>query len=380
MYYKHEPLQRFNQMRKATVFIIGTILCLLLSSCTKDESYIQYADATITTLQKWYNPKTGLYETTSWWNAANALTALIDYSRITGSKEYLEVIDNTFEICKEFEVQMPDPEDNWICRNFINDYYDDEGWWVLAWIEAYDLTKDDKYLNMARTTFADMATGWDEVCGGGIYWKKPKIGKSAVQNELFMLSALRLHRRGGGETLGKSYLEWAEDTWEWFINSGMIDDKYLVENGLNKKCEVSEGNYYTYNQGMILSALAELYNEKQEESLLDLAHKIAHATITTLVYENGILKDLKEPNLNGDGTQFKGIFMRHLGNLYSVSPREEYRTFILKNADSIWSVAREQSNNEIGSVWNAPPQKTDASCQSSALDAFNAAMIVSCKK
>ena len=69
--------------------------------------------------------------------------------------------------------------------------------------------------------------------------------------------------------------------------------------------------------------------------------------------------------------------MRHLGYLYTASPKEEYKTFILKNADSIWSVARDPSNNEIGIVWNAPPQKTDASCQSSALDAFNAAIIVS---
>ena len=364
-------------MKNTIVFSVAIMLSLLLNSCKKEEAYQRYADVTLTTLQNWYNPETGLYETTSWWNAANAITAIIDYSRITGSKEYLKIIDNTFEICKEFEVQMPDPGENWICRNYINDYYDDEGWWVLAWIEAYELTKEDKYLEMARITFADMATGWDDVCGGGIYWKKPDIGKSAVQNELFMLAALRLHQRVGGETLGKSYLEWAEATWEWFLNSGMLNENYLVENGLDKQCKVSVGRHYTYNQGMILSALAELYSAKNDETLLDLAHKIAHATINNLVYEDGILKDPKEPDLNGDATQFKGIFMRHLGYLYSVSPKEEYKTFILKNADSIWSLARDQSNNEIGHVWNAPPQKTDASCQSSALDAFNAAMIVS---
>lgn len=364
-------------MKRSTVFIMLILLGLLPGSCKKDQRYHQYAGATITALQKWYNPETGLYETTSWWNAANALTALIDYSRITGSKDYLDVIDNSFEICKEFEVQMPDPKDNWICRNFINDYYDDEGWWILAWIEAYELTKDDKYLNMARLTFADMATGWDDVCGGGVYWKKPKIGKSAVQNELFMLAAIRLHQRGGGETLGKSYLDWAEDTLEWFMNSGMLNEQYLVDNGLNEQCEVSVGSYHTYNQGMILSALVELSHEKQDASLLDLAHKIAHATMKHLVDENGILKDPNEPDLNGDATQFKGIFMRHLGFLYAASPKEDYKTFILKNADAIWSFARNETNNEIGSLWYAPPQKTDASCQSSALDAFNAAMIVS---
>ncbi|WP_372751744.1 glycoside hydrolase family 76 protein [Labilibaculum sp.] len=364
-------------MKKRPAFLIVIILSLLLNSCKKDEQYKQYADVTITTLQKWYNEETGLYETTSWWNSANALTAIIDYSRITGSKEYLDVIENSFTICKEFEVQMPDSTDNWTCINYINDFYDDEGWWILTWIDAYDLTKDDKYLKMARITFADVAGGWDSVCGGGVYWQKPNIGKSAVQNELFMLGAIRLYQRGGGEALGKTYLEWAQDTREWFMNSGMLNEKYLVENGLNKQCEVRVGSYHTYNQGMIVSALIELYIETKDELLLDLAHKIANATIANFVYENGILKDPQEPNLSGDATQFKGIFMRHLGFLYSLSPKEEYKTFILKNADSIWSVARDKTTNEIGGVWNAHPEKTDASCQSSALDAFNAAMIVS---
>ena len=63
---------------------------------------------------------------------------------------------------------MPNPDENWICTNYINDYYDDEGWWILAWIKAYDLTNDNKYLKMAKITFSDMALGWDSVCGGGV--------------------------------------------------------------------------------------------------------------------------------------------------------------------------------------------------------------------
>ena len=113
-------------MKKLIVFI-----CLLsLISCKNDNNYQLYAKTTLDTLQNWYSVETGLYETTSWWNAANALTAIIDYSNITGSKDYLHVIDNSFEKCKEFEVEMPDPNNNWICKNFINDYYDDEGWWI----------------------------------------------------------------------------------------------------------------------------------------------------------------------------------------------------------------------------------------------------------
>ena len=251
-------------MKKIIVFIF----ILSFVSCHNNDNYQSYAKTTLDTLQNWYNKETGLYETTSWWNAANALTSIIDYSKITGSKNYLNVIDNSFEICKEFEVEMPDPNNNWICKNFINDYYDDEGWWILAWIKAYELTKNEKYLKMARLTFADMALGWDEICDGGIYWKKPNIGKSAVQNELFMLAAIRLHQKGEDLVLGKSYLKWSEDTYSWFINSGMINENYLIENGLDNNCQLNKGNYHTYNQGIILSGLVELYKVKNDKSFL----------------------------------------------------------------------------------------------------------------
>ena len=358
-----------------------TVITILLSISTlfgfsQSSNYQTYADKNLETLQKWYDEETGLWKTTSWWNAANAITAIIDYSRITGSDKYIDVIENTFEICKEFEVKMPDPKENWICRNYINDYYDDEGWWILAWIAAYDLTGDSKYLEMAKITFSDMATGWDEVCGGGIYWKKPDIGKSAVQNELFMLCAIRLHQRSSGSTSGNTYLQWALKTWEWFRNSGMINERYQVENGLNGNCEVSEGRIYTYNQAMILSALIELDEEVKDAVLLETAEKIARAAIKNLVYENGILKEPNEPDLNGDATQFKGIFMRHLAYLYSITGAIEYKEFIVKNAESIWLNARNKTTNEIGTIWNGPFDKADASRQSSALDAFNAAMVV----
>ena len=360
-------------MKKLIVYIF----VISLFSCKTDNNYQLYAKTTLDTLQNWYNTETGLYETTSWWNAANALTAIIDYSKITGSKDYLDVIDNSFEICKEFEVKMPDQNNNWICKNFINDYYDDEGWWILAWIKAFELTKNEKYLKMARITFEEMALGWDEVCGGGVYWKKPNIGKSAVQNELFMLAAIRLHQKGEGLVLGKSYMQWSEDTYSWFVNSGMINDNYIIENGLDKKCQLNMGNHHTYNQGIILSGLVELYKVKNDTSFLDLAHNIADATIENFVYDNGVLKDPKEPNLNGDASQFKGIFMRNLGFLYSESPKEHYKSFILNNVNSIWSFARNKTTNEVGVVWNNSSEKTNASTQSSALDAFNAAMIVS---
>ncbi len=363
-------------MRGRHPLVFFLLVLMSTNAWSQSNQYKEYATKTLEVLQNWYNDDTGLWETTSWWNAANAITAIIDYSRISGSEEYLDIIENTFERCKEFEVEMPEPKNNWTCTNFVNDYYDDEGWWILAWIAAYDLTGHQKFLDMAKMTFSDMSNGWDEVCGGGVYWKKPKIGKSAIQNELFMLSAIRLHQRTAGSEKEITYLQWAKNTWEWFRNSGMINDLFLVENGLDKDCKVNPGRRYTYNQGIILSALIELSIELDDSSLLELAENIAQACMQTIIYENGILKEPNEPKLNGDASQFKGVFMRHLGYLYTVTQKDIYKNFIKKNADSIWQNARDASTNQLGAIWIGPFDKADASRQSSALDAFNAAMLV----
>ena len=89
-----------------------------------------YADTAAAELQAFYDGSTGLFPSTGWWNSANALTALIDYSIATGSKTYEGDVATTFEHNKQ--------------ANFLNGYYDDEGWWALAWIRAYDLTRDER--------------------------------------------------------------------------------------------------------------------------------------------------------------------------------------------------------------------------------------------
>jgi predicted alpha-1,6-mannanase (GH76 family) len=44
--------------------------------------------------------------------------------------------------------------------SFLNPYYDDEGWWALAWVKAYDVYKNVTYLQLARAIFQDMTRGW----------------------------------------------------------------------------------------------------------------------------------------------------------------------------------------------------------------------------
>jgi predicted alpha-1,6-mannanase (GH76 family) len=329
-----------------------------------DLDYRACAAAGVATLQRWYSPLTGQWQTTGWWNAANALTAVIDYTELTGDQRYAGVVRRTF----------------WMARfshwNFINQFFDDNGWWGLAWTRAYDLTKDTHYLKAAQRIFDNMVTGWDDTCRGGVWWNEDRKYKNAISNELFLALAARLHLRTPHG--GQQYLDWARREWDWFDASGMVGQKGLVNDGLTAECTNNGQATYTYNQGVILAGLATLYEITGDADYLRPGDAIATAALRDLTTPEGILVEPGEAGMTGkrgDGTQFKGVFARHLGEFCRHSPRPEYREFILRNARSIWDNDR-NGDNQFGVHWSGPFDSADASRQSSALDALNAAVAV----
>lgn len=312
----------------------------------------------IRALQTWYIRDTGLWRTTNWWNAANAVTVLARYSKLSGSAEFRPAIANTFK------------------RNsggrFLNQYYDDEGWWALAWAGAYESSHDARYLAMAETIFADMATGWDDTCGGGIWWKKDRHYKNAIANELFLSVAATLRNLVRDAHRRAIYLAWAQREWQWFAASGMINAQNLVNDGLDSACRNNYGNTWTYNQGVVLGGLSALGKATGDATMLERAKPIAMAAISRLTDKDGILHDSCEPKCGADGVQFKGIFARNLAVLNSAAPEPRFREFLKTNAESIWR--NQDANHQFGVVWSAPSEPKNAATQVSALDALLAAV------
>jgi len=329
--------------------------------------YRGYAAAGIEALQRWYRPRSGRWRTTGWWNAANALTAVIGYMQRTGDETYREVIGRTFTGAGRRH------------QDFVCSFYDGNGWWGLAWVAAYDLTGESRYLEAARTIFANLQTGWDEICGGGLWWNTDRRYKNAITNELFLTLAARLHQRcSGGHD---EYLDWALREWGWFRARGLIGAGGLVNDGLTAACQNNGGVTWTYNQGVILGGLAALHEITGEAAYLQQGEAIADAALRALTTAPsastpGILVEpgeLTTARSDADRPQFKGIFMRNLCDFCRHSRRPAYREFIRANARSIWDNNRNRKN-QFGLHWAGPFDRADACRQSAALDALNAAI------
>ncbi|KAH7323481.1 glycoside hydrolase family 76 protein [Rhexocercosporidium sp. MPI-PUGE-AT-0058] len=380
----------FNNLK--SIFLLSSVV--QLSSAAAND-YQANAEAALTTLQQWYNTNTGLWNTTGWWNSANCLTTIGDLAAVDGRVRSTaeKVFSNTLVQAQKTNLQQtkvitPDfnmqtfegpkiPADLLQIaaaanpRGFLNGYYDDEGWWALGWIQAFDVTGNQDYLNTAVDIFKDMKNGSEPDCGGGIWWDKAQTYVNAIANELYLSVASHLANRVPDQK--QSFLDTATKQWDWFQKTGMINSQNLINDGLSDKCQNNGGTVWSYNQGVILGGLVELNKAAPNPSYLSKANSIAKAAIKALSTD-GVLHDPCEPNCGADGNQFKGIFMRNLQILQAASPDNAYLDFFASNAASIWNKDRSKTGNELGVDWDGPfIAPATASTQSSALDALVAA-------
>lgn len=155
-------------------------LISLLGATASAQTAISRAETALDTLNGWYNQKSGIWDTCGWWNGANCMTVLADLARFDKSEfvqsTALEVFNNTFHVApsasnphpyKPPQASQPSSSSSSSAASstsptpspsatdtssgdvWVNGSYDDDSWWALAWIAAYDLTKKEEYLKIA---------------------------------------------------------------------------------------------------------------------------------------------------------------------------------------------------------------------------------------
>jgi hypothetical protein len=316
--------------------------------------------AAATALMMSYNTGTGLFSTAGWWNNANALTALIETMRVSGLTGYRYVIATTY--AKQLNAHK---------GQFRNDFIDDTGWWGLAWIAAYDLTGDARYLATARADADYMHRYWDSAGCGGVYWRVSKTGKTAIANSLYLQLNAALARRVPGDT---TYRARATASWTFWKASGLVNAEGLVNDSVNNTtCKKIDNTMWTYNAGNAVNAFVEYNRLTDDVNPLNSAKKVATAMTTSPRFNaGGVFREQCEPGCSGDGdgASFKGAAIRGIGHLNQRAGG--FTGWLDKQADTAYAKNRTRLD-QYGFHWAGPFDSTDGSRQHSALDLMNAA-------
>jgi hypothetical protein len=362
-----------------------------------------------------------------WWQSANELDALIGYMAQTGSTAFLGDIATTFAYAGREAPISYGP--------FLDNYFDDDGWWGQAWLDAYSLTGVKKYLTMAESIFAAIKgtsktpedkKGWDSTsCGGGVWQHtgthegKGAATKDAIANGLYLTLAARLYLATGKSDQG--YLADAQADWAWFQNAGNVDHLAGstttmihtipglgaliypdVSEGTNGKCQVAASKvYWTLRLGQFVAGLTSLYQATGSQSDLTQAQAVATCVTSAgcggdtsfasppLLDAHGILTEPCAANpanckvANQDYLQYRGVFMRDLSCLNQVAGGSAYTAFIQAQAGAVYADDQNpettqpatQGLNRFGFIWDHwSTAGLNWATQGTALDALNAAI------
>ncbi|KAI0023299.1 glycoside hydrolase family 76 protein [Xylariomycetidae sp. FL0641] len=289
-----------------------------------------------------YNATDGIWGGDPWWQSGVALRAVTEYMLASGSSQYLAAAEHTVAV-------QSAPLDWWPQGggDFRADSTDDTGWWALALTSLYQLTGNETYLAYAKEDEAYMWAYWNaSTCGGGLLWSVRNLSyHNAISNELYLELTATLHNLIPGDAyyLNQSLVEWA-----WFEGSGMLNADHLINDGLTEDaaCVNNRQPTWTYNQGVVLAGLAQLYRATGNATLLEVARGIADAVVASpRLSPGGVLTEPCdtpaecEPN----GTAFKGIFIRGLWKLDALLAGHPYRAYILNNTVSAYNRDRNAS-------------------------------------
>ncbi|KAF4556051.1 Hypothetical protein D9617_2g060180 [Elsinoe fawcettii] len=325
-----------------------------------------------------------------------------------------------------------------------NQAYDDMLWVVLGWLQSvkfinshnssfhsataspWHATQFIPALSHRARIFYDLAAkGWDtRLCGGGMTWN-PSLApyKNAITNQLFISASISMYLYFPGDKNSSpfinrltpsgldldpapphspSYLSSAVAAYAWLKSSNMTNHLGLYVDGFHVsgwswrnrtgtgRCDDRNEMVYSYNQGVVLSGLSDLFEATGNITYLHDAHALissviaatgffpsgSHASSWSGLGRNGVLEDYCDARgtCNQDGQTFKGIFFLHLTQFCQPLPRKArvpgrshgadeatatlhrnscrgYRVWVERNARAAWGTR--DGKGRMGTWWTA---------------------------
>ena len=220
-------------------------------------------------------------------------------------------------------------------------YYDDNAWVGLAAMEAFDATKERKYLDIAKKVMTYLRSGEDAKLGGGIYWhENKKESKNACVNAPAAMLAFRLHRVTGDQTTLKEANRWLDWTSKLVDpNDGLVMDNMNIAGKVEQtKWSYNSACYYQASRLSFGSALHPTTGPPHAYRTEDIHNKILWASESRWVDYQRLL--IKNPGMFG---------MHLLEVLIETKPNE-----VQKLVASIFEKCRNEQGL-FGEYWDRKP-------------------------
>ena len=227
-------------------------------------------------------------------------------------------------------------------------YYDDNEWMVLGFTEAYQNTGDSKYLKMAQDTQKFVLSGWDDVLGGGVYWKIDHKSKNTCSNAPAAASALRLDQVTGDREQGA----WGIKLTDW-TTAHLEDTDGLFWDNVKLNGEIQKWKF-SYNTALMIRSHVLLYQLRHTPADLVEARREADAGLAA--WTDPATGSLQKTE---DSPRFTHLFCEALLRLYDVTHDVKYLNAVRQQAAFAYQYAR----NPLGGYrdhWKVTVRDPDA--------------------
>ena len=295
---------------------------------------LERAETVFDAFIKYYYNK-GKFRNADFWDNAEIFETVIDAYEVTRDEKYLNYIKEIAEATlKQYGKKW-----TW------NEYNDDIMWLCIAFLRAYFLTGEDDYLRYAKINFDPVwERAYSEDLGGGLWWRTDNKSKNSCVCGPGAIAACLLGKAAGNE----EYYEKAKLVLDWQIANlyeiglGKVYDAIDIKGNINKWSS-------TYNQGTFIGACMLYYEYSGDESYLTKAKKAAEFAMR-FMYNYGVMNNETE---GGDLIGFKGILTRWISRYAVMVENKEVFDWLRRNADAAW-----KNRNSKNLIWTAWGTKT----------------------
>ena len=224
-------------------------------------------------------------------------------------------------------------------------YYDDNIWIALDYCDYYQLTHKPASLEKTVALYQYIYSGWSDEMGGGIFWcEQQKEAKHTCSNAPSTVLGVKLYRL----TKDAKYLEKAKETYAWTKKHLCDPIDHLYWDNINLKGKVSKEKY-AYNSGQMIQAGVLLYEETGDEQYLHDAQQTAAGT--DAFFRTKADKKDPTVKVHKDMAWFNVILFRGLKALYKIDKNPAYVNAMVENALHAWENYRDE-NGLLGRDWS----------------------------